>query len=94
MAVSPEEALNPERFAEILWYWEERIDNFLKENYIGLTEPMMYKSYDRKQPNAVINIQVVEILLKKYKKAGWKVSWDKDLTAPWFTFRYSRKLHP
>jgi hypothetical protein len=36
----------------------------------------------------------VEILLKKYKKAGWKVSWDKDLTAPWFTFRYSRKLHP
>lgn len=83
--------MNPEKFAEEMWWWEEHIDTWLKENYLSEKDNnLVFRHYSVRQDRLVIRPSVAEALVKKYKAAGWRVKWDDDCHNPDFIFRGKR----
>ena len=77
MAIKPKDLegitrkLDP-KYLKSVQTWEKRIDEYIKKNYAG---PMLGCTYTYKTP---IREEVLEELVRRYKKAGWRVEVDYD----------------
>lgn len=74
--LSPEEAFDPIRFSDELVYWENEIDAHLKKYFDGTSEMIKFR-FQKGEKYSQVDQGVIELLIKMYAKAGWKIIHEK-----------------
>ena len=70
MAISPEEAFNPEYYADTLWWWEQRIDAYLAKFYTGSSEALVFRhrqeGVDKDKMTTAITPFMASVIMRRY----------------------------
>ncbi len=100
MAIGPEEAFDPESFANTLWEWEGLVDERLKEHFDGSRDPI-YIRLDKEskifKKKGEMSSTIRRLLMRRYIAAGWIVRYQRAKPGKLFehlAFYSPKVLHP